>query len=67
MVGDSASDIEAARAARVAIIAFANKPAKRKFLAALNPDAIIDQMMDLTTEHISRSLRSGPTAGPLME
>lgn len=51
MIGDSASDIEAARAAGVAVIAFANKPAKRQHLAAFRPDAIIDHLMDLVAEH----------------
>ena len=47
MVGDSASDIDAARAAGVAVIAFANKPTKRQDLALLQPDAIVSRMHDL--------------------
>jgi phosphoglycolate phosphatase-like HAD superfamily hydrolase len=52
MVGDSASDIEAARGAGVAVIAFANKPGKHDRLAALHPDAIIRSMADLVGQHV---------------
>ncbi|WP_422773114.1 HAD family hydrolase [Plantactinospora sp. WMMC1484] len=45
LVGDSASDIEAAHAAGVAAIGYANKPGKRERLAAA--DAVIDSMADL--------------------
>jgi HAD superfamily hydrolase (TIGR01662 family) len=47
MVGDSAADVLAARAAGVASIAFAPTPAKRKALAALAPDALVSDLADL--------------------
>lgn len=47
MIGDSTSDIEAARAAGTAVIAFANKPGKYERFAALAPDGIVTSMADL--------------------
>ncbi|MET9260311.1 HAD-IA family hydrolase [Amycolatopsis sp. NPDC004079] len=47
MIGDSASDIEAARAAGTAVIAFANKPGKHERFTALAPDGIVTSMADL--------------------
>ncbi|MEV6909870.1 HAD-IA family hydrolase [Amycolatopsis sp. NPDC051071] len=47
MVGDSAADVLAARAAGVASVAFATTPAKRKSLAALAPDALVSDLADL--------------------
>ncbi|NKQ57122.1 HAD family hydrolase [Amycolatopsis sp. K13G38] len=47
MVGDSSTDIEAARAAGARVIAYANKPAKRDRFERLRPDAIIDDMAEL--------------------
>ncbi|AGM03328.1 HAD family hydrolase [Amycolatopsis keratiniphila] len=47
MVGDSAADILAARAAGVASIALAKTPAKRRALAALDPDALVTDLADL--------------------
>lgn len=47
LVGDSVSDIEAAHAAGVAAIGYANKPGKRERFAAA--DAVIDSMADLVT------------------
>ncbi|SFO09911.1 HAD family hydrolase [Amycolatopsis rubida] len=47
MIGDSTSDIEAARAAGTAVIAFANKPGKHERFAALAPDGIVTSMADL--------------------
>ncbi|MGC4852269.1 HAD family hydrolase [Micromonospora sp. DT4] len=44
-VGDSPSDIEAAHAAGIAAIGYANKPGKRERLAAA--DVVIDSMADL--------------------
>ncbi|MGV9668802.1 HAD family hydrolase [Nocardia niigatensis] len=46
-VGDSASDVIAARAANVPCIAFANRPAKAAVLAAQAPAAIITQLSEL--------------------
>ncbi|MEC3980249.1 HAD family hydrolase [Amycolatopsis sp. H20-H5] len=47
MVGDSARDLEAARAAGVASIAFAPDPARRAKLEALCPDAVVGTLADL--------------------
>ncbi|WP_458351720.1 HAD family hydrolase [Micromonospora oryzae] len=47
LVGDSVSDIEAAHAAGVAAIGYANKPGKRERLK--DADAVIDSMADLVT------------------
>ncbi|MGK5520751.1 HAD family hydrolase [Micromonospora sp. URMC 107] len=47
LVGDSVSDIEAAHAAGVAAIGYANKPGKRERFGAA--DAVIDSMADLVT------------------
>ncbi|EEP71029.1 HAD-superfamily hydrolase [Micromonospora sp. ATCC 39149] len=47
LVGDSVSDIEAAHAAGVSAIGYANKPGKRERLAAA--DAVIDSMAELVT------------------
>lgn len=45
LVGDSATDVEAAHAAGVAAIGYANKPGKRGRLAAA--DAVVDSMAEL--------------------
>ncbi|WP_234361448.1 HAD family hydrolase [Plantactinospora sp. BB1] len=45
LVGDSLSDIQAARAAGVVAIGYANKPGKRERFGAA--DAVIDSMADL--------------------
>lgn len=47
IVGDSITDIEAAHAAEVAIVAYANKPGKRETLASRTPNAIAQRIMDL--------------------
>ncbi|MFI6158567.1 HAD family hydrolase [Micromonospora haikouensis] len=47
LVGDSATDVEAAHAAGVAAIGYANKPGKRARLAAA--DAVVDSMAELVT------------------
>ncbi|MFD5097300.1 HAD family hydrolase [Amycolatopsis thailandensis] len=47
MVGDSAADVLAARAAGVASVALATTPAKRRTLAALDPDALVPTLADL--------------------
>lgn len=44
LVGDSRTDIQAARAATVAAIGYANKPGKASSLAACGPDAITTSM-----------------------
>ncbi|WP_019806723.1 HAD family hydrolase [Saccharomonospora halophila] len=47
MIGDSSSDIQAARAAGTAVVAYANKPGKHQRLAAHHPDAIIRDLTEL--------------------
>jgi len=46
-IGDSSSDIEAARAAGVSIVALANKPGKRERFEG-QADIVIDSMLELT-------------------
>lgn len=47
LVGDSTTDIQAARAAHTAVIAYANKPGKHARFAVLDPDVVITAMQDL--------------------
>ncbi|MGW5559559.1 Imm21 family immunity protein [Micromonospora sp. NPDC003944] len=47
LVGDSTTDIAAARAAGVACIGYANRPGKAERLAAAGADAIVTDMSDL--------------------
>ncbi|WP_421671863.1 HAD family hydrolase [Saccharopolyspora spinosa] len=47
MVGDSATDIEAAQRAGSKSIAYANKPGKREKFMKLRPTGIIDEMAEL--------------------
>ncbi|MBB5854881.1 HAD family hydrolase [Amycolatopsis umgeniensis] len=47
MIGDSAADVLAARAAGVASVALAVTPAKRRSLASVNPDALVGALADL--------------------
>lgn len=49
LIGDSTTDITAARAAGTAAIAYASKPGKAHALAAHAPDAIIGAMAELIT------------------
>lgn len=50
MVGDSLSDVQAARAAGVPVIAFANKPGKSQTFAKTSPspDAVVAALAELT-------------------
>ena len=48
LLGDSATDITAAHAAGTAVIAYANKPGKRNAFAVRGPDAIVDQLADVS-------------------
>jgi HAD superfamily hydrolase (TIGR01662 family) len=59
MVGDSLADIEAAKSAGVPVIAYVNKPGKRKRFEALEPDAIIEDMTGLTVAPPRRHYRLG--------
>jgi HAD superfamily hydrolase (TIGR01662 family) len=47
LVGDSSTDITAARRAGTAVVAYANKPGKHDLLAAYRPDAVINHLHDL--------------------
>jgi hypothetical protein len=47
LVGDSDTDITAARRAGTAVVAYANKPGKHDLLAAHRPDAVIDDLHEL--------------------
>jgi HAD superfamily hydrolase (TIGR01549 family) len=47
LIGDSVTDIQAARAAGVRSIAYVNKPAKAEKLDAVRPDATIESMAEL--------------------
>ncbi|MDX3190325.1 HAD-IA family hydrolase [Streptomyces sp. MN03-5084-2B] len=49
LLGDSASDIEAAQAAGVRSIGYANKPGKDSMLTAAGADAVTDALTGLTT------------------
>ena len=48
LVGDSSTDIEAARAAGVPVIAFANKPGKLERFRARRADAVITSLAELS-------------------
>lgn len=50
LIGDSKSDIDAARAAGTAVIAYANKPGKRAGLEASRPDAIVEDLSELVLQ-----------------
>jgi HAD superfamily hydrolase (TIGR01662 family) len=47
LVGDSITDIQAARAAGTAAIAYANKPGKDRALRSFEPDALIKSMDEI--------------------
>lgn len=49
MVGDSETDIDAARAVGAAAVGYANKPGKRKRLGGRGADSVIDRMSELGT------------------
>jgi phosphoglycolate phosphatase len=55
LVGDSLTDIEAARRAGIASIGYANKPGKQEAMSGLNAGAVITSMSDLAL-----SLRAHP-------
>jgi phosphoglycolate phosphatase len=44
LLGDSAADIQAAKAAKTAAIGYANKQGKHNRLVALRPDAVVDRL-----------------------
>jgi phosphoglycolate phosphatase-like HAD superfamily hydrolase len=48
LIGDSTTDVIAARAAGTAVIAYANKPGKRDALQKTRPDAIINTLAEVT-------------------
>ncbi|WP_181779103.1 HAD family hydrolase [Pseudonocardia pini] len=47
LIGDSVTDIQAARAAGIAAIAYANKPGKDRALRSFEPDALIKSMDEI--------------------
>lgn len=47
MIGDSLTDIQAARAAGTMSIGYANKPGKHDRMAKLQPDAVVDRIEEL--------------------
>ncbi|GAA4544360.1 HAD-IIIA family hydrolase [Pseudonocardia xishanensis] len=47
LIGDSVTDIQAARAAGTAAIAYANKPGKDRALRSFEPDALIKSMDEI--------------------
>jgi len=49
LLGDSVTDVEAARRADASSIAFANKPDKRNQLLAAHPDALVSSLLDIVT------------------
>ncbi|MGW3615296.1 HAD family hydrolase, partial [Micromonospora sp. NPDC005163] len=55
LVGDSTTDIQAAQAAGVGSIGYANKPGKSEALTQVGADAVIRQMTELST-----ALRDAP-------
>ncbi|OZM72662.1 haloacid dehalogenase [Amycolatopsis antarctica] len=55
MIGDSATDIEAAQAVGAATVGYANKPGKRELFARLGADVIIDDMAALLSIHAART------------
>ncbi|WP_431879951.1 HAD family hydrolase [Amycolatopsis sacchari] len=50
MIGDSITDVQAAHAARLPAIAYANKPGKREAFQRQRAEAVIDQMNELLIE-----------------
>lgn len=47
MIGNSDTDVDAARTARAAVIGYANKPGKRERLQRRGADAVIDELSEL--------------------
>jgi HAD superfamily hydrolase (TIGR01662 family) len=56
LVGDSTTDIEAGRAARVSTIGYANKPGKHELLAAAGATAIVRSLAELVIPLRARRL-----------
>jgi HAD superfamily hydrolase (TIGR01662 family) len=50
LIGDSITDIQAARAAGTAVIAFANKPGKDRALRSFEPEALIRSMDEVAAQ-----------------
>lgn len=47
LIGDLIADVQAARAAGVATIAYANKPGKNRALRSFEPDVLITSMQEV--------------------
>ncbi|WP_133852780.1 HAD family hydrolase [Labedaea rhizosphaerae] len=47
LLGDSATDVEAAQAIGACSIGYANRPAKRSMFIAMHADAIVESMIDI--------------------
>lgn len=47
LIGDSVTDIQAARAAGTAVVAYANKPGKDRALSSYRPDALMTSMTEI--------------------
>lgn len=60
-VGDSVSDIQAAQAAGIAVVAYVNKPGKRDRLADAGPDVLVTSMADLHHALIGHPERDTPS------
>jgi phosphoglycolate phosphatase-like HAD superfamily hydrolase len=52
LLGDSLTDIEAAKAAGIQSIGFANKPGKRSRMVDMRADAITDSLAELATTQL---------------
>jgi len=50
LIGDSVSDVEAAQAANVRVIGFANRPAKVSRLTGAGADAVVTSLSELATQ-----------------
>ncbi|WPW30717.1 HAD hydrolase-like protein [Streptomyces atratus] len=59
LVGDSVTDVEAAKAAGMGIIGFANKPPKQSTLPEAGADVVITSMDALADALVSQSRQSG--------
>ena len=66
LVGDSVTDVQAARLASVQSIGYANKPGKRDRLTAVGAGAVIDSLADLALTLRARTANPGLLQIPLL-